>query len=37
MKDYFTIILMIALSSVLFSCGKRGDLLPPEGYEAPKE
>jgi predicted small lipoprotein YifL len=37
MKDYFTIILMIALSSALFSCGKRGDLLPPEGYEVPKE
>lgn len=37
MKNYFTIILMIAMSSAIFSCGKRGDLLPPEGYETPKE
>lgn len=37
MKNFFNIIFIILLSISLYSCGKRGDLLPPEGYEAPKE
>jgi predicted small lipoprotein YifL len=37
MKNFLTIILVLSLSAVLSSCGKRGDLLPPKGYEAPKD
>lgn len=37
MKNFFIIIFVTVLSMSLSSCGKRGDLLPPEGYEAPNE
>lgn len=31
------ILLVMCISFLFMSCGKRGDLLPPPGYEAPSE
>ena len=37
MKNLYFVMVLVIFSLGLSSCGKRGDLLPPEGYEAPKE
>ncbi len=36
MTSIIRAILIVILSTSMMSCGKRGDLLPPEGYEPPK-
>jgi len=37
MKNIISILIIALMGLGLMSCGKRGDLLPPEGYQAPKE
>lgn len=31
------VLLIVMMVFTVVSCGKRGDLLPPPGYEAPKD
>mgnify|MGYP006945857751 CR=1 FL=1 len=37
MVTSFKILLILLLSFSFTACGKRGDLLPPPGYETPNE
>ena len=37
MKGFIQLVMIGFLCFGVLSCGKRGDLLPPAGYEAPQE
>jgi len=36
-KHFLNLLLISVFCLGAISCGKRGDLLPPEGYQAPDE